>query len=134
MKVRDEAMWQQQVAEFDRDPNPMAKDFQRFVETWAEMAEEGRKFENLGTLFQDRTPTPIEALRQSLRTAEIRAGRWTIGFLGQALLLLASHWGEIEDIQRFYDSMTPIEQNIYNDVAAVWVNEKEKQAQESGNA
>lgn len=126
MKIKDEALWQQQRAEFAADPNPLGKGFEKFVITWAELAED---------ILETRPGwnQPLEALRERLRDAEERAGHWTVGFLGQALITLMSHWAEITDPKDFAESMTPIEANVVADTMAAWKAEANRRAQGAGN-
>jgi len=109
----------------------MAKDFERFVVTWAELAEEWLKYSP-----QEKNPQEwtMVALRNTLRQAEQQAGYWTIGFLGQALLILMSHWGEITDLEAFAASLTPIESNVAMDTANAWRAKAQRQAQGQTNA
>ena len=71
----------------------------------------------------------IQALRHTLRGTEEKLGRWEVGLLGMALLILSTHWEPAGEPQSFFDSMTPIEQNLYLDVAAIKLAEMQTQAQ-----
>lgn len=129
MKIKDESQWQAQLAEFAADPDPMAQVFQDFTVTWAEQAEEllvGRVNEDNDVLVR----SPIQALRDALHPTEERVVRLTIGHLGMALLVLSTHWAPAGDPQEFYDSLTPIEQNLYADVAMVKLAALQEQAEE----
>lgn len=129
MRVHDQSLWQQQCAEWARDENPMAMSFGVFVRTWADMAEA-----HLSTFDStDPPPTPIEALRYLLDPAEAATERWSIGFIGQALLLLCTHWAVIEDRPAFLTSLNPIERHLFLDAKAVWELSQQLKAQEAGN-
>lgn len=120
MKVHDESEYQQQCAEWAASPNSAALAFQAYLETWAGHAE---KVEGVSA---------IEALRSTLRLAEKETERWSIGFVGQALLLLVTHWEPLGDRELFFDSMTPIEQNLLLDTAAQWYVTNLQTAEEVG--
>ena len=112
MRVHDQAEWQLQRAAFAADPAPEADKLLNFTVAWAECAED----------FLDRRggETPIVALRNSLRLAEERTEHLTIGFVGQALLLLCAYWAPIDNREAFYDSLTTIEQNLFADAKTLW--------------
>jgi hypothetical protein len=129
MKVHDQADWQLQGAAFAADPSPLAPKFKAFIETWAEAAE--RYLEDRRRLPSPERP--IQALRATLKSAEDTAGPFSIGFIGQALLLLCTHWAEIKDRDEFFHSLTTIEQHLFNDAVAVWKIHRAMQAQEVGN-
>ena len=112
MKVHSQAEWHLQGAAFAADPSPLAPKFKKFIETWADQAEDH--------LARRKGEIPIDGLRLSLASAEESAGPFSIGFIGQALLLLCTHWAAITDRDKFFDSMTPIEQHLFNDAVAVW--------------
>lgn len=112
MKIRNEAEWQGQLAEFSEDENPLAGLFRDFVIAWADAAE--ALMDNY-----DFPLSPIKALRGSLRATEEKFGHFEIGFVGMALLLLCTHWESAGDPDAFYESLGPIEQNLFSDVARV---------------
>jgi hypothetical protein len=124
MKVRDESEWQGQCAQWAAYPD--AVKFQRFVTTWAEAAEDLLALRNS---FDD-TPllTPIEALRRALPLAEQKVGIWGSSSLGQALLLLSSHWGAVASPEAFVAELNPIERNLYASTALAWKHFQESQA------
>lgn len=123
MRVSDEAEWGAQLNALDADDDVRAGKFRDFVVFWAESAE---------TLLDNTTCSPIEALRSVLRFTESQIIRLPVGFLGQAMLILCSHWQPIcEDRDGFFDSLTPIEQNIFVDVAAVWVAQRQQSGDEA---
>jgi hypothetical protein len=64
--------------------------------------------------------SPIEALRRTLYPAEMMTQHLTIGFVGQALVLLCHHWAPITDREDFLASLTTIEANLFRDAAALW--------------
>lgn len=112
MKIRNESEWQGQLAEFSQDENPLAGLFRDFIIAWADAAE---------ALMSDYDfpLSPIKALRNSLRATEEVHGHFEIGFVGMALLILCTHWEPAGDPDAFYESLNPIEQNLFSDVARV---------------
>jgi hypothetical protein len=129
MKIRDLSEWQLQCAEFAADPDPISSRFLTFIQTWAAHAEsmqDAWEAEERG----DGPLSPIEALRRTLHPAEERTEHWTIGFIGQALLLLCHHWAPITDGEEFVASMTSIEQNLFADAAMIWQIKQQMKAQE----
>jgi hypothetical protein len=125
MKVRDESEWQGQCAQWAAYPDALK--FQKFVTTWAETAES--LLDELLNSFDD-TPllTPIEALRRSLPLTEEKAGAWGASSIGQALLLLGSHWGVVDSPEAFVAGLNPIERNLYASTALAWKHFQESQA------
>jgi hypothetical protein len=137
MKVHDQADWQLQCASFAADPSPLAPKFKAFIETWAENAEgllaAIRDHPEYIAAQQDENADAMEALRNTLTRTEEKAGPFSIGFIGQALLLLCTHWEPITDRDEFFGSLTAIEQHLFNDAVAVWQIHQALQAQEVGN-
>lgn len=122
MKVHDESEWQQQLAEFAADEdNPLTVAFRDFLIEWAEEAE---------ALLEGRAVPPIMALRSALRVVEGRREPLTIGLVGMGLVVLNTFWAPIEDADVFFESMTPIEQNLYRDVAMAKMSDLERKANE----
>ena len=120
MQARDLGEWQKQLAELDADANPTAQQFSQFVQSWGDHAEGllliHRNGESLG---MEPGLTPIEALRRTLRLVEEERGILSIGFLGMALVVLCSHWLLSGDPNEFFASMSPIEQNLFHEVATL---------------
>lgn len=123
MKIKDESEWQQQLADFANDPDPIAETLREFVTTWAEAAEEM-------VAKRDKSTSPIRALRDTLRATEQSLGRLTVGYLGMALILLSTHWEPAGEPNEFFWSLTPLEQNLYADVAVLKLADLESKAQE----
>ena len=116
MRVHDEAEWQLQKAAFAADPAPEADKLLNFTVAWAELAEE-----TLATAEREAFGLePIDALNATLRQAEERTEHLTIGFVGQALLLLCAYWAVITDREAFYASLSAIEQNLFADAKTLW--------------
>ena len=112
MRIRNQSEWQGQLAEFAEDQNPLALKFRDFVIAWADAAEK--------LMYDNDFPLPpIKALRGTLRAVEQVHGHFEIGFVGMALLLLCTHWEGAGDPDAFYESMNPIEQNLFSDVTRV---------------
>lgn len=122
MKVKDQAQWQAQLAEFDQDPDPMAKTFATFVTTWAEAAEQ--------ELSWPEHSHPLAALRATLRYTEEKAGRITAGHVGMALVVLGTHWELAGTPDEFFHRMTTIEQNLFADVAVAKLEKLNREAEE----
>lgn len=126
MRVKDESEWRKQCADFAVDPDPRAEPFREFVVAWAEAAEE---------VLDDRRGNSrnggpaIKALDTVLRKVEASTGRWTVGYLGMALVLLGTHWAEAGDPDEFVKAMTPIEQSLYLDVLATKMAELQRSAE-----
>ncbi len=120
MKVRDEAEWQGQLAEFASDENPLAALFRDFVIAWADNAETAMERRVITAEYDDRPPPgPVDALRSTLRATEDVHGHFEIGFVGMALLILCTHWEPAGDPDTFYEKLNSIEQNLFSDVARV---------------
>lgn len=120
MKVKDEAEWQLFCAEIANAPDAVAEPFRDFLVAWAEAAED----------WMGRRGGPgIVALRNSLRTVEAERGRWTVGFLGQMLVVLSTHWEPAGEPDLFFDHLTPIEQNLFADVAQLKMEELARAAE-----
>lgn len=121
MRVKDESQWQQQLAEFAADDDPMSATMEQFLVYWCELAEK--------TIDQLKV-SPIKALRYTLRATEEATTRPLVGFLGMALVVICTHWEPAGEPQEFFNSMTQIEQNLFTDVAALKVADMERVAQE----
>lgn len=122
MKVKDEAQWQQQCADFARDPSPSAEAFRKFLVYWAEAAE----LDFAATGF-----SPMQSLNSTLREAEgATGGRWTLNYIGMALVLLSTHWVPAQDAKHFMEGMTSVEQNLFIDTLAAYKDEMQRAAAE----
>lgn len=130
MRVKSESEWQQQLADFAKDGTPQAEVFQEFVIGWAEAAE-AMLDDGAATEFHDPV---IFCLRNTLRATEAKIGRPPVGFVGMALIVLGTHWEPAGEPNDFFDSMTPIEQNLYADVAAAKLDDLNSQAEEAADA
>jgi hypothetical protein len=119
VRVKDESQWQQQLADFAADSDPMADALPTFLTTWCDAAEsvlDAWEEQQKG----DGPLAPIRALRDTLRiTEQTEGGRIQVGYLGMALVLICSHWEPTGDPNEFFESMTAIEQNLFADVAAL---------------
>lgn len=117
IKVKDEAEWQKQLADFAADDEAeLASLLRDFCIAWAERSETVMDLweqEESG----DGPLQGIKALRWTLRSIEAEKGRFPVGFLGMALVLFTTHWEPAGDPKEFFESMTTIEQNLYLDVA-----------------
>jgi hypothetical protein len=78
----------------------------------------------------ERLLTPIEALRRTLGGTEATLGseRVSIGTIGQALVVLAMHWEEGENL---YDDMTRFEQRLVEDTTLLKIMQLNAQAEEA---
>lgn len=122
MKIRNESEWQQWLAELATDEHPLTPHFREFVVTWAEKAEE--------ILDQWPQDLPTDALNLALEATEIAVGWTPTGMLGQALVVLGTHWG-VTDPEAFYDHLTPIERHLYAEMAAMKVAQLQEAAAET---
>lgn len=105
----------------------MAARFRDFLIDWAEAAEE--LMARGEDVFFD--GSPAMALNATLGLVEgRREDRLSTSFLGQALLLLYTHWdfgGPPDDL---YGGLSPIEQHLFQDVTLVKMSELAQSAQE----
>ena len=131
MQITDEDLWQAQCQEFADDPNPFAEVFHQFVVAWADAAESHLVRRIVTAEYDDHPlPSPIEALRQELPGSEERVGHFMSGFfVGQALVLLGTHWAYGGD--ELFESMTPIEQRLCADVYQLKLDELNTRAAEA---
>lgn len=122
MKVKDESEWQLQLSEFAADPDPdMSNTMRDFVVYWCELAE--------AAMRDLPTDSPIMALRVTLRATEEHVTKFSIAFVGMALIIIGTHWEPVGTPDEFFASMTQIEQNLYADVAYVKLAHMQSQAQ-----
>lgn len=119
MKVRDESDWQGLLADLAFDTHEVAEPFRRFLTTWAEMAEAHLPLVG-----------PAEALRRTLRQAEDETDYFSTGFVGMALVLLYGHWDFGGEPDVLYNSLTVIEQKLFEDVTFMKIAELHQAAQE----
>lgn len=119
MMVCDEDLWSQQRTELL--DNQVGKDFLAFVEDWAGLAEE---------LMIKEPATPAEALRQTLHLADKELGRVSVHFLGQMLVVIATHW---EHGQAMIEGLNPIELRLVQDMLALKFAELKLQAEGTSN-
>jgi len=117
MKIADEAMWTQQVAELEADDTGRA--FLAFIHTWVDQAE---------TLCAENIGGPATALNHALAHAEATHGRISAHYLGQMLVVIGTHW---EHGQGVIEGLRPIELRLVQDVLALKVAELEAQAVET---
>lgn len=135
MRVTDESEWQERLAEFAKDTHPLAVVMRSFLTDWAEAAEAllaDTQAMNDKSWGQPNVLTPMEALRRTLRIAEVAQpqGRLPSGFIGATLTLLAMHWVHGESL---YDDMTSIEQHLTEDATMVKIQQLQAQAEAAGN-
>jgi hypothetical protein len=120
MMVCNEDLWNQQRTELLEDQ--VGKDFLAFVEDWVGLAEE---------LMSRDSMIPAEALRQTLHQADDELGRVSVHFLGQMLVVIATHW---EHGQEMIKGLTPIELRLVQDMLALKFAELKLQAEGTSNA
>ena len=98
MKVKDEAEWQLFYAEIAAVRRRRRRAVPRLP---GGLGREGRGLDGCrrghGDLLQS------GALRNTLRTTETELGRWTVGFLGQMLVVLSTHWEPAGEPDDFFD-------------------------------
>ena len=119
MRVSDENLWNQQRTELSEDQT--GKDFLAFVERWVDSAEK---------LVEEESVPPAVALRETLHEADQELGRVSIHFLGQMLVVIATHWALGQEM---IETLTPIELRLVQDMLALKFVELEKQAEGAGN-
>lgn len=105
MKVRDQPLWAQQCAELASDET--SQDFLDFIVTWVDQAEK---------LLGEDIGGPATALRHALDHADQTHGRVSVHFLGQMLVVIATHW---EHGQEMAESLNPIELRLVQDMLAL---------------
>ena len=120
MRVADENLWNQQRTELSEDQT--GKDFLAFVERWVDLAEE---------LMDGESLDPAPAVRQALHQADQELGRVSIHFLGQMLVVIATHW---EHGQRMIEALTSIELRLVQDMLALKFAELRIEAEGAGDA
>ena len=116
MIVRDEGLWSQQRAELQEDQT--GRDFLDFIETWTARADE---------LYAEDIGSPATAIRYSLDHADQAHGRVSAHYLGQMLVVIATHWEHGEEMA---DDLSPIEMRLVQDMLALKCAELQQQAQE----
>lgn len=114
MRVRDDGLWAQQQAELQRDQT--GRDFLEFIETWTARADE---------LYAEDIGSPATAIRYSLDHADQTHGRVSIHFLGQMLVVIATHWEHGEEMA---EDFNPIELRLVQDMLALKCAELEAEA------
>jgi hypothetical protein len=116
VNVRNQGLWAQQCAELQE--NQTGRDFLEFIETWVTQAEQ---------LYEEDIGSPATALRHALDHADQTHGRVGIHFLGQMLVVVATHWEHGEEMA---ESLTPIELRLVQDMLALKCAELQDQAEE----
>ena len=116
MIVRDEALWSQQRAELLGDQT--GRDFLEFIETWTARADE---------LYAEDIGSPATAIRYSLEYADQAHGRISAHYLGQMLVVIATHWKYGEEMA---EGLGPIEMRLVQDMLAMKCAELQQQAEE----
>lgn len=116
MKVRDQPLWAQQCAELAADQT--AQDFLDFIVTWVEKAEQ---------LLDEEIGSSATALRHALQHADEVHGRVSVHFLGQMLVVIATHW---EYGQEMVEQLNPIELRLVQDMLALKCAELQRNAED----
>lgn len=114
MIARDSELWEQQRAELQADAT--SRDFLEFIETWTAQADK---------LHAEEIGSPATALRHALQHAEQVHGRISAHFLGQMLVVIATHWNLGEEMA---EGLTPIEMRLVQDMLALKFAEMQEQA------
>lgn len=105
MKVRDEALWAQQCQELQADQ--IGEEFLAFVQTWVDQADK---------LLAENIGSPITALRYALDYADEVHGRVSSTYVGQMLVVIATHWEHGEEMA---SGMSSIELRLVQDMLAL---------------
>lgn len=116
MRVCDQALWNLQCRELET--NQIGRDFLSFLQTWVDQAEK---------LHDEEIGSWTTALRHALDHADIVHGRVSAHFMGQMLVVIATHW---EHGQEAVESMSSIELRLVQDMLALKVAELQQQAGE----
>lgn len=117
MKTPDESLWEHQRSELRSDETGRA--FLEFVEDWVETAEYA--------MNQDSDLAPENAIRAALAPVEQRQGRIAASYVGQMLIVIASHWVYGTEMS---ERLTSIERRLMEDMLVMKLAELEKAAAE----
>lgn len=107
MKVLDETLWQEQCAELEAD-GKIGQEFRCYLERWVDQAEE----------LVEAGLSPVEAVRLGMTRTETELGFAGLGFLGQMLVLMLTHWVHAEQLAA---QLSPIELRLAQDTLAMKV-------------
>lgn len=118
MRVRDEALWQQQRAELQSDEVGQA--FLGFIEDWVTTAEDAVRL--------NPALSPATAIRAALDPVEQRQGRIAASYVGQMLIVIITHWTSGESVA---EELTVVEQRLMEDMLVLKLAELERAAAET---
>ena len=119
INVRDKHLWSQQQAELQE--NQTGRDFLEFIATWTTQAEK---------LYTEDIGSVAQAIRYSLDHADQVHGRVSAHYLGQMLVVIATHWEHGEELA---EGLSPIELRLVQDMLALKCAELDQAAEEAGN-
>jgi hypothetical protein len=124
MRVTDESTWQAQVAELVAS-GEIGQAFLQFLEVWVEEAEElmSSRMVSGDPMFS------WVAIREALPLAEEKLGRHGTVYLGQMLVLIASHWVHGASMSQGFG---PIEMRLMEDVLLWKLTDLEAEAAQHG--
>jgi len=117
--VRDAEVWSRRQAELQEDQT--GRDFLDFIETWTARAEK---------LYAEDIGSAATAIRQSLDHADQVHGRVSAHYLGQMLVVIATHWEHGEEMA---ESLSSIEMRLVQDMLALKCAELDQTAEKAGN-
>lgn len=127
MKINDSDLWVAQQAEIASRPDAeTGKVFLDFLQAWCDRAEAA--MQNNLRCCND----PVEALRVTLEPTQEALGALPVGWVGQLLLAICTHWSYGGDT--LFESMNPLEQRFTADAMALIQDEMGLAAQQVPDA
>lgn len=125
MRVQNEELWAEQLAEFDADET--SRKFRDFLVFWCETAE--KLLDSLSEI--DHQLTPTGSLKRSFEIAEQTFGYISVEWLSQMLLVIVQHWFHGTEI---WESLSVWERRMVEQITALKLVELQNQADEESPA
>ena len=116
MRVQNEELWAEQLAEFEADE--MSRKFRDFLVLWVDTADD---------LLDTHQQTPIGSLKRAFEVAEQTFGYISVEWLGQMMLVIVQHWFHGTDV---WESLSVWERRIVEQATAMKLVELQDQAEE----
>lgn len=120
MRVQNEELWAEQLAEFEADE--MSRKFRDFLVLWVDTADD---------LLDTHQQTPIGSLKRAFEVAEQTFGYISVEWLGQMMLVIVQHWFHGTDV---WESLSVWERRIVEQATAMKLVELQDQAEEESPA
>lgn len=120
MRVQNEELWAEQLAEFEADE--MSRKFRDFLVLWVDTADD---------LLDTHQQTPIGSLKRAFEVAEQTFGYISVEWLGQMMLVIVQHWFHGTDV---WESLSVWERRIVEQATAMKLVELQDQAEEEAPA